>query len=98
MQNKNRICWAVCVAFILAGCKKNPIDRLVNPVPDGALSQTNHIFVIYDDELKTGGGLGLFPGGENQTITLLDASSPRRSDNQIRYSWNGQDVPDEGTP
>ena len=97
MRNKTNTFGVLCAVFLLGSCKKNPIDRLINPVPDGAVSQTSGIFVIYDDELKTGGGLGFIPGGENQVITQVDASSPRRSDNQIRYSWNGQDVSNSGS-
>ncbi len=77
----------------LGSCKKNPVDRLTNPNPDGAVPQNSGIYIIYDDELKTGGGLGLIPGGENQTIDLSDISEPRRSSLQIRYQWNGGDTP-----
>lgn len=85
--------------FILAGtlaltlgCKKNPIERLSNPVPSGAVPVAGTEFIIFDDELKTGGGLGFIPGGENQAISLDDTSSPRSGSRQIRYEWNGADV------
>jgi hypothetical protein len=77
---------------MFVGCEKNPVDRLTNPMPDGALSQTSGTYVVYDDELRTGGGLGYIPGGENQTADVSDFSSPRRTISQLRYSWNGQDV------
>jgi hypothetical protein len=77
------------LAFLLgAGCKHNPIERLADPNPSGArpFPATGGVYTIYDDELKTGGGLGFIPGGENQTIDLLSSGG------EIRYSWNGNDV------
>jgi hypothetical protein len=64
------------LAFLLgAGCKHNPIERLADPNPSGArpFPATGGVYTIYDDELKTGGGLGFIPGGENQTIDLLSS-------------------------
>lgn len=86
--------WAMVFLLIpnLTSCKKNPVDRLVNPVPEGAVPQSSGVFAIYDDELNTGGGLAFIPGGENQFIDLNDHSSPRRTTSQIRYIWNGADA------
>jgi hypothetical protein len=75
-----------------AGCDKNPVERLSNPLSDGSVPQSSGVFVIYDDELKTGGGLAFIPGGENQSIDLTDTSEPRRSAHSLRYIWNGEDV------
>src|SRR5690242_18227928 len=98
MANNPRLSFKTLILSLLliGGWKRNPIDRLINPLPDGALSQSSHIYVLFDDEVKTGGGIGFIPGGENQTIELRDASSPRSGDNQIRYTWNGQDVSNGG--
>lgn len=68
------------------------MDRLVNPNADGVLPQSSGVYMIFDDEIKTGGGLGLIPGAENQTIEVTDHTSPRRSIHQMRYSWTGKDV------
>lgn len=76
--------------FVAPACKKNPVDRLVNPVSDGAVPLSSGTFLIYDDEIKTGGGLGLIPGGANQTINLSDVSEPRRTTRHTAYSWNGR--------
>lgn len=81
------------LSFILfAGCERNPVDRLVNPIFDGAVPQTSGIFVVFDDELKTGGGIQLIPGGENQSLNAQDRSLPQRSRIQFQYSWNGGNV------
>lgn len=87
------------LVFVAGGCRRNPIERLTNPVPEGAVPQSSGTFVLYDDELKTGGGVGFIPGGQNQTIDFSDRSDPRRTTTQIRYTWSGQDVfSDQLTP
>ncbi len=93
MENKNFITLSI-LGVLLAGsaCKKNPIDRLSNPVPDGAVNGISGTYFIYDDDLKTGGGLAFIPGGENQSADVLDNSQPQLTLNQIRYSWNGGPV------
>jgi len=83
---------ALLFPLIAAGCKRNPVERLTNPYPDGAVPESSGIYTLYDDELKTGGGVAFIPGGENQSIDFQDRSSPRVSANQIRYSWSGGDV------
>lgn len=85
---------AVLIGLLLlvSGCKKDPVGRIVNPLGDGAVPQISGVYVIYDEELKTGGGLGLIPTSGNQGIDLFDQSAPRRTRNQIRYLWNGQPV------
>lgn len=85
------------LAISLSGCKKNPVDRLINPLEGGSVPGSSGIYTIYDDELKTAGGLIFIPGGENQSLELTDVSSPRRNRNHARYSWNGQDVTENGT-
>lgn len=78
--------------FGMTACKKNPVDRLTNPLPDGDVSQSSGVYVVYDDELKTGGGLAFIPGGGNQFVDLSDVSEPRRTNRQARYTWTGADV------
>lgn len=85
---RNRKIFLIFLAgVIFSGCKKNPVDRLINPVPEGDVAPASGVYSIYNDEFKTSAGIGLIPGGENQTIELGDA---------IRYFWNGADVPDVG--
>jgi hypothetical protein len=75
--------------LLLIGCK-SPFDRTRDASgagPTGTFSGNTN-FVIFQDELKSGGGAFLYPGGENQSLTFSDTSNPisRRS---IRYSWTG---------
>lgn len=98
MRSKRIPVFISALMLLGVGCKKNPVDRLMNPLPEGDVPGTSGIYTIYDDELKTGGGLALIPEAANQSIDLNDQSSPRRSTSQVRYSWNGQDVSDDGVP
>ena len=83
----------LCLSFLVfVGCEKNPVDRLTNPLDDGSVPGSSGIFVIYDDELKTGGGVAFIPGGENQSIDFSDRSGPLDGKKSLRYSWNGGDV------
>ena len=78
--------------LVLSSCKKNPINRLTNPLPDGDVPQSSGIYGIYNNELLTGGGLGLIPGAGNQSVNFSDVSEPRLGTRQISYYWNGGDV------
>ncbi|MBV9079982.1 MAG: hypothetical protein JO102_02560 [Elusimicrobia bacterium] len=89
-----RIFIASALALLLTACRRNPIERLVNPVPEGAVPGISGVYVIYDDELKTGGGVEFIPGGENQSADFADSSSGRRTARQIKYQWNGGNVSD----
>jgi hypothetical protein len=82
----------LAVLLLLTACKRNPVDRLVDPTADGVVPGSSGIYTIFDDEIKTGGGLGLIPGADNQTIDVTDQSAPKRSIHAIRYAWNGKDV------
>ena len=61
------------------------------PKPSGTTPSAGGALVIFRDELSSGGGAFLFPGGENQTLSFNDTSNPI-SKNSIRYVWNGGDV------
>jgi hypothetical protein len=64
------------VAFALGGCEKDPHDKLDNPLDSGAVNETSGIYTLYDDEIKTAGGVAFIPGGENQSINLDDRTAP----------------------
>jgi hypothetical protein len=82
--------------LLLSACKKNPVDRLTNP--DGRVPRSSGIYSIFEDDLLTAGGIAFIPFSGNQSIELIDQSAPRRGRAQVRYSWNGQDVLNGGTP
>jgi hypothetical protein len=80
------------IVIAVAGCK-SPFDRTRDASGGGGTGAitggTN--LVVFSNELKTGGGAFLFPGGENQTLSFNDTSNPV-SARSIRYVWNGGDV------
>jgi hypothetical protein len=88
--------FAICLlpfAMLLGSCNKNPFDRTQNASgggPTGTFTGS-HSFVIFNNELSSGGGAFEFPGSDAQSLSFDDMSNPisRRS---IRYSWTGQSV------
>jgi hypothetical protein len=96
MNQKSVALSLLSLALLASGCK-SPFDRTKDASSGGAtgtFSGTSS-FVIFSDELKSGGGAFEYPGGENQSLTFTDTSNPvsRRS---IRYSWTGGPVTHAG--
>lgn len=87
-----KILLALLPVVLSIGCKGNPIERLVNPFGSGVVPQNTAPYVIYDEEIKTGGGAGFIPSDGNQSLVFDDRSSPRRSVFATRYTWTGGDV------
>jgi hypothetical protein len=96
-MNRAGFLWVFPCVCLLGGCEKKPTDGLVDPNPGNAVAPTGQALVVYDDVLKTGGGMGLFPSNENQQIALDSTDGPHSGRRCIRYSWNGQDIPNPGT-
>lgn len=90
--NQFNLFFFFCLLLMGTACKKNSVNKLTNPYSDGVVPNSGAPFYIFKEEVMGGGGVAFLPGGENQTIDFFDHSSPRRSVNQIRYSWNGEDV------
>ncbi|MBD3271914.1 MAG: hypothetical protein GF384_05200, partial [Elusimicrobia bacterium] len=74
-----RICIIMCacsLAGMWSGCKRNPQKKIDTLANEGLLPGISNVFTVYDDELKTGGNLFTFPGGENQTVDLNNRTKP----------------------
>src|SRR5947207_2998733 len=90
--NKGRSLAMTTVLFLLAACNKSPFERTRDASGGGAVgSFGSGNFVIFSNELKTGGGAFLYPSGEHQTLDFRDTSNSI-SQRSIRYNWDGQDV------
>src|SRR5262245_24821210 len=84
---------ALLAMTFMTGCDKSPFNRTQNASgggPTGSFTGTNS-FVIFSNELGSGGGAFEYPGSEGQSLSFNDTSNPvsRRS---IRYSWTGEPV------
>lgn len=80
-----------CLVFTaVMGCEKNPVSRLINPSPENSSGAWSGKWVIYDDELKTGGTVMLFNEGAGLDFNCAD--NPRSGKKCISYSWNGAQV------
>jgi hypothetical protein len=79
------------IVIAVAGCK-SPSDSVKDASGGGALGTFgNGNLVVFSNELKTGGGAFLYPGGENQILAFNDTTNPV-SARSIRYTWNGGPV------
>src|SRR4051812_40967478 len=91
MTTKRWILGLLPVGLLLAGCNLSPFGRTRDASGGGGTGAFSGNFVIFNNELITGGGAFEYPGPEGQILTFTDASNPisRRS---IRYSWTGESV------
>ncbi len=96
LQQKAAVVGAV-VLLSLSGCKKDTTGLLSNSLPDGVAPQSSGVFNIYKDELLTGGGAALVPGGENQSLSLEEFGAASEGRFNVGYTWNGGDVLNAGT-
>ncbi len=84
---------SACCLLLASGCNKNPFDRTrdaSNGGGTGAITGGSN-FVIFNNELVSGGGAFEFPGSEGQSLIFNDTSNPI-SHRSIRYSWTGEPV------
>lgn len=82
------IIFSLFAAF--SACDKNPVNRIVNPSPANISNVRSGTWVIYDDEIKTGGDLMLYNTGA--IIDFKCTDNPHSGKDCIRYSWDGKPV------
>lgn len=82
---------------MFVGCSStSPTDNLVNPTSESALNQWNTTWIIYDDEIKTGGKDGrdtMYPTADGQSLDFNYFDNDNAYDplgkRCIKYSWDG---------
>ncbi|MCB4792311.1 MAG: hypothetical protein LHV68_10570 [Elusimicrobia bacterium] len=91
MQNKIIL---LIIFIFFTGCEKNPVKKLINPADSNAIGiwDTNGDWVIYDDEIKTGGAILFFNSLDNQVLDFNCRDNPHSGSKCLKYSWNGKDV------
>jgi hypothetical protein len=83
----------IVVLFLVAGCEKNPANRFVNPAPAQNPTGTySGQWIIYDDELKTGGTVMFLTSSDGQQFNLSCYDNPHSGTKCIEYSWDGRNV------
>ncbi|MFH1378837.1 MAG: hypothetical protein ABII23_01045 [bacterium] len=92
MRQKILILFYVMMFSAIIGCDRHPFKNTSALESEGLLPEVSSEFIIYDDQIKTGGNLFTFPGGENQTVDLESRDNPCRGKKAICYSWNGKQV------
>lgn len=88
MGNKIFKIIAVLFVLVLTSCDHNPLDKLFDPIGDGALGGEWGYWKIYDDQLNTRGGVMLSPSEEHQTFAEV-IGNPHSGERCIKYSWDG---------
>lgn len=84
----------VCLVSMFVGCSsKSPTDNLVNPTSESALNHWNTSWIVYDDEIKTGGTVQRYTTQEGQSVDFNcfdnDTASDPYGKRCIKYSWDG---------
>jgi hypothetical protein len=84
---------AVLISFFsLSACDKRPVNRLVNPgVENGAVTWPVP-WVLYADEIKTGGTVMSFTTQEGQLLDFASRDNPHSGSRCIKFSWDGSAV------
>ncbi|RLD18982.1 MAG: hypothetical protein DRI36_00040 [Caldiserica bacterium] len=77
--------------LILSSCGKNIEERLKDPANDPLFYKGDYsgVFMIYEDELKTGGGMMFYASPDNQELDFFYSDDGNKV---IRYYWNGGEV------
>jgi hypothetical protein len=91
---KKNILFIIPVLFfpLLAGCDKNPLNKLREPVSASNSSAWSGTFVCYDDELKTGGGYGAITWGDNFVVDFNCRENPYNGVKCVKVTWDGNNV------
>lgn len=78
----------------LFGCDKTPANKITNPAVSNAAGawDTNADWVLYDDEIRTGGTIMMFNSMDNQILDMSCTDNPYSGSKCIKYTWNGKDV------
>jgi hypothetical protein len=94
MLKKLLIAVLIMPLFIFAACEKKPVNRLVNPSASETTGSSTWPgpWVVYDDEIKTGGGVGRFTTPEGQELDFSSRENPHSGNNCIKFSWDGGEV------
>jgi len=80
----------------MTGCK-NPFNRSQNAEggATGVVSGSAKL-TVFNNELSTGGGAFLYPGGENHSI-IFDHQTNTIGRRSLRYMWNGKITNPDGS-
>jgi hypothetical protein len=79
-------------AACLAGCDRKPINKLVDPTLNNTTGNWSGRWVIYDDELRTGGGVSTFTTFNGVDLDFDSRETPYSGSTCIKFFWNGGEV------
>ena len=97
MRNNHVILFSILLLAAVSGCEKQPLNKFINPSSDAALGVWSGNWMVYDDNLNTGGGLSLFTSLDNCTLNYQSPVNPHSGKYCLEYGWNGGKVLDYGS-
>lgn len=89
---------SILIFLSLVSCEGNPMKRLYDPYPDGALNAYSGVWKIYDEDLITGGNVAFIPSdvdppNNNMLIDFkVTEENPPEGTRCLRFDWNGNDL------
>lgn len=94
MFKKTLIAVLIMPLFVFAACDKKPVNRLANPTTSNTTGSTvwTAPWIVYDDEIKTGGGIARFTTPEGQVLDFASTENPHSGLDCVKFSWDGSEV------
>lgn len=80
------------LSALFAGCDKNPMNKLKEASTASNSSSWSGTYVVYDDELRTGGDVMMIGWGDNFTVDFNSRENPLNGVKCIKIAWDGGDV------
>ena len=77
---------------VLAGCSKNPVSKLIEPVTVNKSQSWTTDWRIYEDELKTNGGVLMIGWGNGFVIDFESRENPYQGVKCMKVYWDGGTV------
>jgi hypothetical protein len=83
-----------CAMFlcISQGCDNAPINKLIDPTVSNKTGTWPAEWVLYDDEIKTGGTVQMYTTMEGQELLFNSTDHPYQGTQCVKYSWDGSAV------
>src|SRR3989339_423571 len=77
---------------LLASCENSPTKRLIGPEPYDSSGQWSGKWVVYDDQLRSDGGVMFIGWGEGFSVDFNSIERPYSGTKCIKVKWDGSDV------
>jgi hypothetical protein len=76
----------------LVSCENAPVSKLVNPTIANTTGTWSGLWVLYDDEIRTGGTVMMFTSMNGIVLDFASRENPHQGTQCVKFSWDGGDV------